>query len=311
MQSGHFHFRVALCGLALLGCTLGMPGPGEAQTAVVSTFASGLNAPRGLVFDAAGNLYVSQRYATSRIVKFTPPSNVPTVFVTGIVDPIEMVFDDAGNMFVADYDNASTAGRIWKVTPGGVKSSFVTIPNPDAMTRDAAGNLYVGEYFNQKIDKVTPAGVVSVYVASIGVAGSRLTMLTMDTDGTLYAGMLDGTIYKVAPGGSPVTSFNHSMGSVLGFIHGPAGDWFATSYDNEEIFKITPAGAGALIAGAHGVFGLVDGSGLAARFHYPSGLAYDGHLMYVADYFNDAIRQVDFGTPANPSTWGKVKAAYR
>jgi hypothetical protein len=216
-------------------------------------------------------------------------------------------------MFVADYDNAGTAGRIYKITPAGVKSVFVAIPNPGALTRDAAGNLYVGEYFNQKIDKVTPAGVVSTYVASIGAAGARLTMLYMDSDGTLYAGMLSGVIYKIGPGGSPVTTFNASMGSCVGFAPGPDGNWYASSYDNEEIFRITPAGVGTLFAGAHNAAGLVNGSLTSSRFYYPSGLVSFMGTLYVAEYFNNDVRAIDLGlpTPTATSTWGRLKALYR
>ncbi len=319
-RTPHPRSRRALVTLAIAaGLTLLSAGPGSAVTpdqVTVSTFASSITGARGVVFDASGRLYVSQRYATSRIIQFANPgiSNAFTVYATGIVDPTDMVFDDGGNLFVADYDNAGAAGRIWKVPPGGgSKTAFATIANPASLTRDAAGNLYAGEYFNQRIDTITPAGVVSTYVASIGASGVRLTELSMDSDGTLYAGTGDGTIYKVGPGGSPVTTFNTGMATVVGLTRGFGGDWYATSYDGDEIFEITSAGSRTLLAGAHATAGLVNGKGSDARFHLPAGIAFDAskNVAFVADYSNSAVREIDFPTPVDRSTWGRLKALYR
>ena len=309
MHFGHYTPRLALALALTSALSLGFTTRSTAQS--VSTFASSITRARGLAVDAIGQLYVTSRYPAGLVLRCTPPSNVMTTFASGIVDPIEMVFDDSGNLFVTDYDNAGTAGRIIKVTPGGVKSVFATIPNPGALTRDAAGNLYVGEYFNQKIDKITPAGVVSAYVPSIGAAGARLTMLYMDTDGTLYAGLLNGVIYKVGPGGSPVTVFNTSMASVLGFVRGLDGNWYASSYDNEEIFRITPAGVGTLYAGAHASSGHIDGALLTSRFYYPSGMLSYGGILYITEYFNNDIRAIDYAIPTRTSSWGRLKTRYR
>jgi sugar lactone lactonase YvrE len=66
-------------------------------------------------------------------------------------------------------------------------------------------------------------------------------------------------------------------------------------YNNNTIRKITPAGVVTTLAGLAGSrnYGFVDGTGSAARFDGPTGLAVDaaGNL-YVADSYNDAIRLV-------------------
>lgn len=285
---------------------------GSACAQTVSTFASALSGPRSVAIDAFGNLYVSLRYPTSKIVKFALPSSVPVNFATsGLVDPIDMVFDDSGNLFVADYDNAGSAGRIVKITPGGVPSTFVSLANPAALTRDAAGNLYAGLYFAQQVVKITPGGVKSTYVASIGATDVRLSMLYMDTDGTLYAGMLDGTIYKVGPGGAPITTWAGGLTSVVGFTPSASG-WWATTYDHETIIQISPAGAASLYAGAAGSVGFINGAPLTARFRYPSGIVQFNDTIYIADYFNDAVRSIAVvPASAQSSSWGRLKALYR
>jgi hypothetical protein len=235
-----------------------------------------------------------------------------TQWASGFTDPVEMVFDDAGYAYVVDY----TASHIVKVTPNGLtKTTFATIANASSITRDAAGNFYVGEYFNQKIDKITPGGVVSTYVPSIGPSGARLTMVSMDTDGTLYAGLLSpGTIYKIGPGGSPVTVFNNSMPSCLGFEKDKYGYWYSASYDGCQIFRIRGSdGVGGAIAGASGVPGHVDGTLAASRFNYPCRPTIHDNVLYIPEYNPDDVRVI-YLEPASPTvsrTWGAVQALYR
>src|SRR6185369_15366168 len=62
---------------------------------------------------------------------------------------------------------------------------------------------------------------------------------------------------------------------------------------NDTIRKITPTGLVTTFAGAAEKFGSVDGTGSAARFDYPQGIAVDsaGNL-YVADLNNCTIRKI-------------------
>jgi hypothetical protein len=285
----------------------------SARAQVVSTFASVPGAPRGLTEDGSGNLYVSLRYNSSKIVKFMLPSNTPIVYsASGFVDPIDMVFDDSGNLFVADFDNGGAAGKIVKIPPGGGPgATFVSLANPGALTRDAAGNLYAGEYFTQRIVKITPAGVPSTYVTSIGVAMSRLVMLYLDTDGTLYAGTLDGFIYKVGPGGSPITTWATGLTSVDGFAPNASG-WWATTYLHDTIIQITSVGAASLYAGAPSTAGFTNGPLLSARFYYAAGILQINDTVYIADYGNAAVRAIgQVPTSARSGSWGRLKALYR
>lgn len=291
--------------LVLLALALVLPVAASAQT--VGTFASGLGDVRGLRYDGAGNLYAILRGPTHRIVRFALPSNVPTlVTATGLSDPIEGVFGEDGNLYVTDY----TAGWVKKVTPGGTVTNFAPAAAPAPIARDAAGDLYVGEYFSQKILRVTPAGAVSTYVPAVGSAGARLSMLYMDTDGSLYAGTLTGVIYRIGPGGSPITTFCSGLGSTVGFERGPDGAWYTTTYEVNTIRRITPDGVSSLYAGS--TAGLVNGPLASARFNYPAFVQYVPPVMYVADFNNNAIRTISgFTTPVSHGSWGRVKALYR
>jgi len=298
-----------------LSLALTLASAGSARAGIlVGTFVHNMSTARGLVFDSSGRLYVTLR-SPARIYRCTPPDTTMTMWSNGYVDPIEMVFDDAGFMYVVDFYSTIGDGRIWKVTTAGVRSSFAVIPNPSAIVRDADGNFYVSEYYSQKIDKVTPAGVVSTYVPAFGDTAARLTMLRLDTDGTLYAGFLNGKIYKIAPGGASMTLFNSSMASCIGFVKAGNGNWYATSYDNQEIWQITPDGSAELAAGVHGVTGRTDentGDGTLARFNWPAGMTEHDGTIYIAEYSNHDIRtfHADLATPVARSTWGRLKALY-
>lgn len=310
--------RRTTCWISLFVLALPLVLVPAASAQFVGRFASNVPGARGLAVDAAGRLYVSQRAQTSRIERCTPPDTTMSLFATGVVDPTGMVFDDAGNLFVADFDNGSTGGWVVKITPGGQSSIFATIHNPDAIARDAAGNLYVGEYFNLKIDKIAPDGTVSTLVSGIGGPGNvtnRLTMLYMDTDGTLYVGMLGlgGTIYKIAPGTTTPVAFT-SIGSCVGFTRGPDRNFYASSYDFDEIWQINPVtGAATLYAGQHGSNGLVLAAGTAARLYQPSGMVSLGDTLYTAELTNHDIRSIgmDSASPARAASWGRLKRLYR
>ena len=74
-----------------------------------------------------------------------------------------------------------------------------------------------------------------------------------------------------------------------------AGNLYLANF-NHTISKITPAGVLTTVAGVAGGVGTADGTGSAARFNFPLGIAVDtaGNL-YVADSTNHTIRKI---TPA-------------
>ena len=79
-----------------------------------------------------------------------------------------------------------------------------------------------------------------------------------------------------------------------------AGNVYVADTLNDTIRKITPAGAVTTLAGKAGSAGSANGTGSAARFYKPSGVAVDGAgNVYVADTLNDTIRKI---TPAGAVT---------
>src|SRR5205814_1888170 len=127
-----------------------------------------------------------------------------------------------------------------------------------------AGNVYVADTFNHTIRKGTPAGVVITLAGTAGLTGSA--------DGTGTAARFN----------LPDGIATDSAGNVY------VGDSF-----NNAIRKITPAGVVSTLAGTAGMPGSTDGTGPAASFNLPDGVAADGAgNVYVADSGNHTIRKI-------------------
>lgn len=134
------------------------------------------------------------------------------------------------------------------------------------LTLDASGNIYVANTNDHTILKIT-AGVATVFAGQSGAHGFG--------DGTGVAAQF------FSP--SDVVLDN-------------AGNLFVADTDNNTIRKISSAGVVTIFAGAPGPPGSADGTGLAARFSGPRGVAIDSAgNIYVADTNNHTIRKITPG----------------
>jgi len=135
------------------------------------------------------------------------------------------------------------------------------------MVRDSKGNTYVTDQGEQRIRRITSAGVISTF-AGTGIAG--------------FSG-----------DGGPARSAR--IYAPLGITVDAAGDIVFADAGNERIRKITPAGIISTIAG-NGSTGYSGDNGPAtnASFNIPFDVAYDtaGNL-YISDRGNAVIRKVD------------------
>lgn len=70
-----------------------------------------------------------------------------------------------------------------------------------------------------------------------------------------------------------------------------SGNFYVADYRNHRIRKVTPAGVVTTFAGSSQ--GFANGTGTAAQFNYPNGVAVDGSgNVYVADTSNNKIRKI-------------------
>ena len=208
---------------------------GKAATEV----ASGLNEPRGIAFDAAGNLFVAVQ-GDSNVLKITP-DGTRSIYASEIFRPSALVFDGGGNLFVASGEPGS--GNVVKIGADGTKSIVASVKNPYAMVCDAFGNLYVSSIdYPFPVMKITPSGTASVFTTVF----SGATGLTIDQSGTMYLADVGGCrgcgkIYRVAADGTK-TVFSEAYRNPQGMAFGPDGLLYSADGLSEAIDVFSPEG---------------------------------------------------------------------
>ncbi len=187
--------------------------------------------------------------------------------------PYGIAVDKSGNVYVADTINnsirkISSAGAVTTLAGSGSMGSddgtgtAASFNGPSGIAVDKSGNVYVADQRNNLIRMISPAGAVTTLAGS-GSAGS-------------------------ANGIGKAASFNGPNGVAVD----DAGSVYVADFGNNLIRKITSAGAVTTLAGS-GSVGSDDGTGTAASFKYPNGVAVDGSgNVYVADFGNDRIRKI-------------------
>jgi streptogramin lyase len=280
-----------------------------AQT--VSTFVTGLTRPCGVAGGPAGQVFVCTRTPDAKVYRYTPPSPLATLVASGFVDPTDVKADALGNVYVAD----DGAGMVFQLPPSGPPVVLAVIANPYGLALDNAGFLYISESLNRRVDRVpTTGGIPTVYTSVLGAPTDQLGPLFVDPVGTLYAGMLTGTIFKIGPGGSPISPFA-TLPACTAIIPNGAGGFYAATGPDDAIDAIGSLGSPiTLFAGIPGSPGHVDGGLLSAQFNGLRGMSDVGSSqdIYVAEEGNGDVRVISqLATPARSTTWGRIQALYR
>jgi hypothetical protein len=264
--------------------------------------------PCGVASDGAGNLFVADRenetirqvvIATGAVTTLAgSPGLDGTADGTGsdarFSIPLGVALDGAGNLFVGDFINHTIrkvviATRIVTTLAGapsipGMRNgtgSDARFNYPAGLAVDGTGNLFVADSDNYAIRKVVIATGEVTTLAGSGASGS--------TDGT-------GTAAQ--------------FGSLGGLAFDGAGNLFVGDPINNKIRKVVIATRAVTTFAGSGAPGSVDGSGTAAQFYYPFGIASDGAgNLYVADYRNHTIRKIVIATAAVSTVVGTAGRA--
>ena len=272
------------------------PGTGTGAAPIVPT---GISNPTSVSLDGAGNVYVGG-IGIAAVYRLTPGGDLSAIAGTpgqgGIAD---------GTGAAARFESAA------------------------AVAADAAGTVYVGDIAACTLRKITTAGVVTTLAGLANSchgnnAGVGNPASLGSPSGVAYA---NGVVYFSQNGQDTINSLDLATGTVVvvaGSI-GLAGDadgtgaaarfiaperiaidgtgnLYVADSINNLVRKIAPGGAVTTLAGSRtfvastGNAGSADGSGSAAQFNYPTGVAVDASgNVYVADTLNSTIRKITPG----------------
>ena len=187
-------------------------------------FAPGLNEPRGLVFDAAGLLYVATS-GGDQILRFTP-DGTRTVFASELLDgPRGLAFDAEGILFAAN----GVSNTVVKISPAGDVSLFAStnLSSPRGLAFDLDGNLFVANSGNNTILQLAPDGTATVISSPLFNAPYGLIF---DSSGSLYVSNFSGnSILKRNADGTFAPYITRELSSPYGMAFGEAGTLYVAN----------------------------------------------------------------------------------
>ena len=232
-------------------------------TGTQSTYATGLDNPRGLAFDSSGNLFVAHLkepddHVIGRVLKFNLRNHVST-FGSAVNFQFEgLALDAADNVYVmgTDITSPTEAGTIYKFTPDGERIVFGSIPSQSwGLAFDSAGNLYAAEgavdFGIAMILKFAPDGTRTVFAGPCEFAeGEYPVGLAFDSSGNLFVSIetfgdpgADSIIY-FSPTGVKST-FATGLTFPRGLAFDSSGNLFvaeANAIPDGDILKFPPGG---------------------------------------------------------------------
>lgn len=250
------------------------------------------NAPQGIAIDGSGNLYVAD-YLNNTIRFVTPAGVVLTIagfpgeFGSGngtgtnalFWGPEGIVVCPTNNnlVYVADTGNSVirqlSFGAQWSISTFAGSASDGSMDATGGAARffwpmdvasDGHGNFYIADAQNNTIRKIAANGTVSTFAGFPGVTGSANATGTNASFNDPQAVAVDG-----------------------------AGNVYVADTGNSMIREITSGGAVSTLAGSPDNVGSSDGTGSAAQFDAPQGIAVNGSGdVFVADTMNHTIREI-------------------
>ncbi len=311
-------------------------GSGASGDGGVARFAN-LNV-QGIALNPQGNLLIADG-ANNRVRIVNTTNNIiNTLAGTGLasyspqglaLQGDTLYFSDASSNRIRKF-NLTTGesgvfagnGEATFAGDGGAAIS-ASLSGPIGVAFDQAGNLYIADSGNERIRRVTPAGVISTIVGTgtatstgDGSAASAATIngpsgVAVDSSGNLFiaerAGQRirevnsGGTISTVAgtgTGGAPAAETGVAVNQELYYPEGlavePDGSLLIADSGNDRIRRLTKDGTITTVAGSFASGSSGDGGpATTAALASPSGVTIDAYgNVYIADTENQEIRRV-------------------
>ncbi len=249
----------------------------------LTTIVSGLSAPSGLVFDSAGDLFISNvggnsvsvmPIASGTIFGVSVTANtLASVVSSGLSGPEGLAFNISGDLFIANNSTnkvsaiAPSGGSIFGVAvAANTLASIVTtgLSAPEGLAFDAGGDLFISNSTANNISAM-PAASGTIFGVSV-TANSPATIasglngpgaLAIDSAGNLYVTNETGNSVDVMPVtsgtifGVPVTAgilatiVSSGLGQPDGLAFDSAGDLFIANFTANTV-SVVPAASGTI-----------------------------------------------------------------
>ena len=214
------------------------------------------------------------------------------------------------------YAGTGIAGA---ATAGTATSSRLKYPWGVAV--DSAGDVFIADTSNHEVEKVTPAGTLSI-VAGTGTSGTPTSgaqatstplrgpkAVAVDSSGDLYiADPGNYSVYEVSPSGTlsvvagtgfqgtPIpgtAAATSSLGAPNALAVNSSGDLYISDGDNAQIYEVNPAGIISVVAGNGNSGPTTAGQATNVSLGVPTGVATDAAgNVYIADNGNGEVDKV-------------------
>jgi len=213
----------------------------------------------GSAINIGGNNMIAGNYLAGTSITFgNTTSGSGRALALAQVSLNQNVIDAHGGPAGSDWTGGLVLGA------AGSPPVLAQFPSPSCIAVDASDNLYVGDSSLNTIQQISPTGVVRLVAGSSGLGGS--------TDGTG-----SGALFN-QPGGIVINN---------------SGVLFVADTGNSTIRKIAPGNIVTTFAGSAANKSYQDGTGTAAWFNSPVGIALDAFgNLFVADSKNSVIRKI-------------------
>jgi len=194
----------------------------DESTGAVTTFATGLNDPFGIVLAPNGNFYVANlaNLGASTVSQVTPNGVVTTFANVGnAADGITV--DSQGNLYVANFGSNTISKIPTTGTNAGVPSTFATgLDNPIGLAISPGGTIYVSEGAGP-IYTVSSTGSLTLYQTP----GENPTGIVFDSQSNLYvSGLSNGDLYEYPQAGGGPTVFASGFSDPEGLTFDSGGN---------------------------------------------------------------------------------------
>ena len=199
-----------------LACEATGPQIVEPGYCVEQVYGTSLQMPNHIAVSPSGIIVVTEWWEGERVVRVHDDGSLSTYAQPSSDHHFGVVFDAANNLYVGDGPN-----NLWRVSPTGEVTLVAEGVFGFNLDIGPSGDVYALGGENACVQRITPAGDVSVYADGF-VGASELAVCPM-TEEVFVFDMLAGTIWRAVPGGAPVALATDLIHEVHSVAVGPDG----------------------------------------------------------------------------------------